>query len=344
MEDTAALKAMEQVKKLLALAGNNDNEHQAAAALAKANEIMERYNLDLSTMSGDKAPSSDRKDNKRKGGLYGWQRDLWKAVSELNFCMYWSIKGLQKGDTYQHRLLGRQINVISTELMAEYLQQTIERITKAYAKEYGYNVFAREMIAHREGISTRVVERLRQLRREREAAEKKAKAEEEARQKHPSYAGTGTGLILADVVASEEDLNNDYLQGLEPGTTARRRAERKARDAAVMAEHERRLVEDPEYAAKVAATKKANEEYWAKWEAEREERNAKEEKLRAKRAGKPGYDEYGYKEERGYRERAKTAAEKRAELSEFRDGYRKGDDISLNQQVDQETREAIDNG
>lgn len=342
--DAQALKAMEQIKKLLALANNNDNEHQAAAAMAKANEIMERYNLDLATVGQEKAPSSDRSDNKRKGGLYAWQRELWETVAKLNFCMYWSSKGLQKGQSYEHRILGRQVNVISTEIMAEYLQQTIERLTQAHAKQHGYNVFAREMIAHREGMSLRIRERLEKLRREREEAAKKAKAEEEARQRHPAYAGTGTGLILADVIASEEDLNNDYLQGLEPGTTARRRAEAKARDAAILAEHERRLREDPEYLARHEAQQQRNKDWWANWEAEREVERQKEEKRREKRKGKPGYDEDGYKieEPRQYRERAQTSREKRMDTTEFYDGYQKGDTVSLNQQVDAEERKAID--
>jgi hypothetical protein len=46
MEQPKYLKVLDQIRKLLALASNNTNEHEAALALLKAKEIMLKYNID----------------------------------------------------------------------------------------------------------------------------------------------------------------------------------------------------------------------------------------------------------------------------------------------------------
>jgi hypothetical protein len=305
---------LDKIRKLLALANNNDNEHQAAAATAKAMELMERHNLDLSMLSAQK-PDGTRDDRKLKGGLYGWQRKIWEASAKLNFCMYWSIKGLAAGSSYEHRILGKQVNVVSTQIMAEYLQNTIERMAKAQAKATDTNVFARPMIAYREGIAARLIERLEDLRRQR--------MEEEQRKKDAwaNQHSTGTSLTLVDVAHAEEDYNNDYVNGWEPGTSARMRAESEARSAAYRrereekkAEHERRYAADPAYAAEydrlAAEQTAANEKWWADY--------------LKKQAKKP---------EPKPRYRAMTPEEQRARLSTFTDGYYDGDKVGLDQQV-----------
>lgn len=45
---------LEKVRKLLALAGNNPSENEAKAAALKAQELIAKYNLDLSQDSGEK--------------------------------------------------------------------------------------------------------------------------------------------------------------------------------------------------------------------------------------------------------------------------------------------------
>lgn len=320
-----AIAVLEKVKKLLALASNNDNEHQAAAASAKAMELLASYNLDMA-MVGKTAKGSQRKDNKLKGGLYGWQRDLWKSVAELNFCMYWSVKGLAKGSTYEHRILGREENVIGAQIMAEYLQQAVERLTREYAKiEYpGQSIFIRDLIAYREGIAHRLSERLQALRWERQREEdRKAK---EARENAP----TGNGLVLADVINSEEDLNNDYLYGYEPGTFAQRRRDNEARRAAAQAKADEFLRQRDIFEA-------ANPEAKAKRLAEEEALRIQSEKEDAE-----WYAKYQQRQARAEaRPRKLTPAEERAKLATFQDGYYKGDEVGLDQQVGQQRRDRL---
>lgn len=47
-------KMLEKVQKLLALAGNNPSEEEAKVAAMKAQELIAKYNIDLSTLSGER--------------------------------------------------------------------------------------------------------------------------------------------------------------------------------------------------------------------------------------------------------------------------------------------------
>lgn len=311
-----ALAVIEKVKKLLALANNNDNEHQAAAATAKAMELLAAYNLDMAVAtSTTKQGPAARSDNKRKGGLYQWQRDLWQAVAGLNFCMYWSYKGLTKGSTYEHRVLGSKANVVGTEVMADYLQQTIERLAQEWAKSQGLNVFCKAAIAYREGMADRLVDRLNAIRWERRREE-----ERKAREAAKANPEQTPGLVLMDVIESEEDANNDYLWGYEPGTSARRRAEYRARQAKAQAEADAKLAEQrawdeahpEEAAARKAAEEKARREQYEKWDKEYEARQRRQQA----------------------RPRKLTPAEERRRMAEFSEGREKANEIRLDKQVD----------
>lgn len=304
---------LERVKKLLAIANDaRGNENQASVAAAKAHELLEKYNLDMA-MVGKTAKGKQRGYNNFKGGLYKWQRYLWEAVAHLNFCLYWSRKGNRRGATYEHRILGRQHNVIGAQVLADYLQQTVERLAQDMARERGLNVFCKEMIAYREGMATRLCRRLNELRRQR-LEEERHKQEEQASK------STGTNLVsLSGLIQDEKDLNLDFVYGCEPGTHARRRHEYAVEQRQRQEEFEKWKVENPEEYAKLQEQRRKEDEEWRK----REERNAR------RRKGT-------------YRERAKTSEELRAEMPEFREGYDRGGDISLNQQVkDSDNRKVL---
>lgn len=333
---------IERVKKLLAMAQGKANEHEAATASAMAQKLMEDHNIDMAVLgkSGKGTQGAARKDQKEKGGLYGWQRDLWRGCAELNMCVYWSIKGLERGSVYEHRVLGSEVNVLATNLLAEYLQGTVNRLAQEKAKADGYkSPFVRELIAYREGIASRLVERLRDLRQKRIEEDERKAREAAAAASHPS-AAPGTALVLADVIQSEDDLNQDHINGLEPGTTARKRLERKARQLA--AEAEMGAWKEGDRARFVAVYGEERAAQYDQWERTNAKRAADWELYIA---GKKS-DTYGA----GYRERktsgttrarAKTAAEQRAELWTFREGRAKGDDIGLDKQIDEQEMEKL---
>ncbi len=310
-------KLVERMKKLLALATNNDNEHQATAAMEKLTAMLEEHNLDMAVLGKSDAT---RKDAKRKGGLYGWQRKLWDSVAKLNFCVYFSIRGLDKGSSYEHRLVGSHANVIATEMMATYLQDTIERLAAQWAKDVGHHSrFVREAIAYREGMTERVSNRLYERREALLSAARKEAEERKRDQAMANRPSTGTELTILDVVSSEADFNNDYLQGWEMGTTARNRAEQEARVAAWRASEAKRQAEqaawDLLHPAEAAARKKA----------EQDRADAFYNKLARRKPSK----------EPVYRTRRATPEEERRSLGSYYEGYDRGGTVGIDTQVDQ---------
>lgn len=147
---------IDTISKLFKLASNNTNQHEVQSALAKAHKLMEDHNLSEAAINGgaSSAKAAKRTDEKHKGGLYTYQRELWEAIASLNFCFYfhtnehdpdklskyWVRKygsveearryGRVGGYTPKHRLVGRAVNVAATLAMAGYLEQSIERILK----------------------------------------------------------------------------------------------------------------------------------------------------------------------------------------------------------------------
>ena len=328
------LTVIDKVKKLLALASNNPNENEASAASAKAMELLESYNLDMATIGDNKNPSQ-RDTLKHNGGLYGWQRELWRAVAELSMCLYWCEKGLGRGQKYQHKILGSHVNVVSATVLSDYLQSTVERLAKEWANDNGFqSVFVREAIAYREGMARRLVERLQDLRRERLDEDERKQREQQAAAQRPANAGAGggTGLVLASVIQTEQDLNRDYFYGYEPGTTAARRAAEQARQcAARLAADEALLQRERDELANPAL---------------REERLAAEAKAKAK--NDKCWENYFKRAEKrqsrsseGARYRAQTAEEQRASMPSFSAGYRKGADIGLDKQVNKNNTKSI---
>lgn len=270
------VKIVQKVEKLLALANRKKgNEAEAAAAAAKAQEMLAAYNIDMAMVEQGSGTSGKREEQKMAGGVYLYQRDLWRAVAELNFCLYWTssrwhgrevkrrwgdgttwtdyVYGLK----YQHRVVGRLVNVKLTESMASYLEQTIERLVMDRLGNQNNMRFSRWAVSYRKGAAARIIEKVQDRREELEVAEaeRKRKAEHEAQRRGVS---TATTLTIADVRKSERDANMDFLYG--EGWSAEQ------------AEKRRRAAE---------AAKKADEEY-AQWAAANPEEARKEEEKRRK--------------------------------------------------------------
>ena len=282
-----ALAAVEKVKKLLRLAGNNPSQDEAQNALDRAHQILEQHNISISDLEDRKDHARD--DTRVNGGLYKWQRQVWKASAELNFCVYFDILGQQRGQKFEHRLVGRAENVVMSQIMAEYLQGAIERIARNWAKENDRHIFAKDCIIFREGMADTITMRLQSLQHDR-------MKEAEAKEKEAAATGTNAVTIFG-AAHREKDMNTDYLNGWEPGTAARHRAEREARMAEYdrkrkeeEAEHEVKMATDPEYAKKWRAEEakraKEAEKWWARYTRRKARSNAED-----RRKSTPAYKE-----------------------------------------------------
>lgn len=309
-EDPGLRKAIETVQKLLNLANNNPNEAEATAAMSKAQALMEAYAIDQSTVERASGKDGKREEAKNAGGLYQYQRDLWHWVAELNFCVYWTQREYydkrvtRDGYTYNrrsyrfvHRIVGRTVNVATTKIMAEYLEGTIERLTRERLDGDGTQFFTRWAVSYREGMAARICQKLYD-RREHLLSEEKRKEEEtrrKAQETGMTNASTSTAMTLGSVIERERDANTDFLYG--EGTSARRREQR---------------------AKRAEATRLAQEEYTRWAQANPEEARAREAKAEkeAERASK-----------------RRGRADKPRDWGAYSAGYDKGDEISIDQQA-----------
>lgn len=206
-----------KIQLLLNLAARTEgNEAEAAAAMARAQEILAKYNLDLATVQdkvvagGTAAQVQEAKRDyaaSPRSAMYQWQRNLVKAIAEANYCRYWvaEVNTTSWRDpkkqirAKRHKVLGRVVNTTTVMIMVDYLLDTIERLIPYQ----GTQKVCRDAVIWREGCADRLIERVR------------AKAEE---MRTPDYAKQGeqgycTALAVRDMVAKEEAGNYDAVNG-----------------------------------------------------------------------------------------------------------------------------------
>jgi uncharacterized protein DUF2786 len=205
-------KIADRIRKLLALAGNNSSEAEAAAAMDRAMALMTEYNLSMAEVEAN----GDAKQNERIEAVFNgtsarqtWARSIWYAVSEVNFCKYFFTSSERRGSaqkTDRHYVLGTRGNVETARLMAEYLVLTVDRLAKAEPTLHGANDFH----AFKVGASRRLATRLREQRDARLATERVAQA---AASKHPAYAGT-TLPAIANLYKAHQLANDSLFSSL----------------------------------------------------------------------------------------------------------------------------------
>lgn len=345
---------LNKIEALLRMAQDKrGNENESANAMRAAQRLADAHNLSLASLDPSSKKSADkrREDKKFGGGLYQWQRDLYAAIAELNHCKHWvqeekvegKVSAYEKrkygaeeakhraehgyadwGREWRHRLLGSPVNVLSAQMMAEYLQGAVERLARDFVGNDPKKFFVQDAIAFREGAASRIVDMLKEKRQEDLREQKRQR--EEAAARNPG--GQNQLVILDDVINAEAEANYDYLHG--EGAWARREAEK----AASTARYEERLraaaeaqrVQDEwdaahpvEAAARKKAEAEANAKYWADWQ-------ASQPKSRPSRATGLG------------RSRQQTDAERRASSGAYYSGRNEGAKVSLDKQVDSNTK------
>lgn len=296
---------LKQAEKLLRLASSTTHQAERESAEKKVQDLLLAYNLSASAI-GD-ADEGRRSQEKLKGGFYKYERDLWSAVAEINFCLHWcdqdyverspedaarkkvrerysGFAQMYRKVTRQH-LVGRTINVDATQFMVKYLKEAIERELRKYLFGEKYDgvsvevsvVGAGEMLrskratSFRDGCAARLASRLWRRRYEQEQEEAaKQRAEKALRANGSGGDGTGTALTISSVRQSERDANMDVIMG--EGWSAKNRTERAAQAAA-------RLAAEQEYTKWAAANPEE-----AKAE---EEKRRTEERKRSKRGRAP---------------------------------------------------------
>lgn len=250
MSADAPAEVLARIQKLLNLAAKNPNQHEAALAASKAQELLAEWNLTAEYVANEAGDSGRREDKKVEGGFYKHQRALWKAVAELNFCLYqtqdyreigfgrkkeWDSESARvvrrvvekMKNKKRHMIVGRVVNVRATIALATYLEATIERVTLDRLHQQDLHNFSNWAISFRKGIADEVIGKLEDKRRSAEAAERKKR---DLAARAADGASTATSLTIADVRRSEEDANNDFLHGAGWSAKVRARREEAAKD------------------------------------------------------------------------------------------------------------------
>jgi hypothetical protein len=125
-------KALERVRKLLALAGNNPNEHEAAAAAERAQAILAEHNLTIGDLRTEDVDDDFVEDNELTTSSHPWRRGLGTWVARMFFCEYL----YNKTPTHhrdRHWFVGRRHNVEVAKLFFTYLHLTVNRLSHEYA-------------------------------------------------------------------------------------------------------------------------------------------------------------------------------------------------------------------
>lgn len=272
-----------KIAKLLQLGHKNPNLEEAASALQKAQDLALALNLDIAAI-GATADEGTRKQEKVRGGFYDHQVWVWQEVSELNFVLYfpdggwnerkvrswknpdgsWNYRTERKWEK-RHGLVGRQHNIVATKAMATYLEAAVERLVMERLGNDNRQRYSNWAVSFRKGAILDICGRLRERRQEIIRTEE-AKAEEAAARAAAGAASTSTAMSLASFAQTETDANLDERHGWPPGTAARHRAERVAKQAAraaaqreAEAEYVRWAAAHPAEAAKMEAKRKAEE-------------------------------------------------------------------------------------
>jgi Protein of unknown function (DUF2786) len=210
-------KLAERIRKLLALAGNNPSEAEAAVAMERASALMAEHNLTMAHVdalgTGDERIEDTHRSERAR---QTWARTIWHAVAELNFC-FWcyrspqrrprfrrlpdgSLQSVPPRETDEHVLVGTRANIESTKVMATYLVETVERLAREAPGLYG----AHDRHAFKLGCARRLEKRLRELLRQRMQAAASAKHDVPGNRNLPT---------LADVHAAHEAANQElYLK------------------------------------------------------------------------------------------------------------------------------------
>jgi hypothetical protein len=154
-------KVIERIRKLLALAGNNPNENEAALAAARAQELMLQHDLTMESVStkvDQRTAGIGKSDSmvlRQKGKPGGWKVALFACIGQTSGCWVYTSEGGKWYDATGY-LIGRAQDVEMAHYLYEYLVRELERLQKAYGDRQWAEL--REY-AQFHGISTHDAER-----------------------------------------------------------------------------------------------------------------------------------------------------------------------------------------
>ena len=125
-------KTIDTIKKLFAL-GQSPNESEASLAIAKAHQLLVKYNLDIASIQTEETNIISEEFSKTSRQA-PWKTILLQNIVEVNFCgiyksVQYSTKGsIRQAKVYTTKIVGKKHNIVAAVAMAEYLFEAIDRL------------------------------------------------------------------------------------------------------------------------------------------------------------------------------------------------------------------------
>jgi len=110
------------------------SENEMMMAASKAQELLGRYNLNISEVKGADhidEPIEKYEFTEEESAQYsGWKGNLYSAAARLYMCRYYHTRGLDENykKVRRHVFIGRQSNRIVCKEMCKYFEQAVKRI------------------------------------------------------------------------------------------------------------------------------------------------------------------------------------------------------------------------
>ena len=188
---------IEKIRKLLALAERAGTEHEASNAMARVQEILTKYNLDIDTIK-DAGGASFTQEHQEFEWNQSWIRQAYMGIAKLYFChMFYVQNGLQN---QRITLVGKPVNIQTAKYVADVVIGTGKRMAKLYAQN-AYSEFGMNAVSasnnFKKGYAIRINQRCNELVRD-------------AIRGQVADSDTGKALVVGDFYQREHDAIQTY--------------------------------------------------------------------------------------------------------------------------------------
>jgi len=180
--DKATEDLLAKVRKLMAL-GTSPSEAEAASALEKARTLLARHGLTVADVEMSE-PGVTEGVLLEKRRLRAWESHLVYVVTLATFT---EALHVQRGDTGQVLIIGREVNTVSATELFNYLHLTVLKLGRTWSPE----------VSHLESFKAGVVQRIGERLSEQAGGREKVAASRTGASHRTGAAETGSPSSLA---------------------------------------------------------------------------------------------------------------------------------------------------
>ena len=213
-------KVIERIRKLLALS-TSPNQAEAESAMKFAQKLMEQYRIDSTDVEMGEIESVTLNQAKGRVKLTVWQTILLNAIARSNYCTFIVMRTFIGYDTMRRRklartrlLVGRQVNLLATQLMFDYAVEVGIRLSKKINGAANKNSFLN-------GFADGVFMQLEKSKDQWGVEEKEALVLTGDRlfAENKKFISEKVGKTTKDETGLQRSLNKTYHKGFEKGNT-----------------------------------------------------------------------------------------------------------------------------